>query len=287
MKIAIVGALLALISGSTAFAGAEHLAALPPGVELGVYDIVGSFRKVPTIAYEHVWYRWDRPIDLSARLNVVTARDRNPLLTVEPYGPGNLLGDIAAGGYDSLITDIAQQVAALKTTVIVRFAPEMDHVSRVPWSLKEPSAYIAAYRHFVTKFRSIAPNSRQCWSPVGDKGLEVYYPGDDVVDYTGFSIYEIPECSTTWVGHPQSFADWMNDKYPLLARFGKPIILTEVGVVSTTDQKAWIRSAFASIGSYPLVKVFVYYNATDPVSWARWGGPKKPSWVINPALFKN
>jgi len=48
MKIAIVGALLALISGSTAFAGAEHLAALPPGVELGVYDIVGSFRKVPT-----------------------------------------------------------------------------------------------------------------------------------------------------------------------------------------------------------------------------------------------
>ena len=159
------------------------------------------------------------------------------MLTVEPYGPGNLLGDIAAGGYDSLITDIAQQVAALKTTVIVRFAPEMDHVSRVPWSLKEPSAYIAAYRHFVTKFRSIAPNSRQCWSPVGDKGLEVYYPGDDVVDYTGFSIYEIPECSTTWVGHPQSFADWMNDKYPLLARFGKPIILAEVGVVSTTDQK--------------------------------------------------
>jgi hypothetical protein len=48
MKIKIIGALLALISGSTAFAGSQHLAALPPGVELGVYDIVGSFRKVPT-----------------------------------------------------------------------------------------------------------------------------------------------------------------------------------------------------------------------------------------------
>ena len=35
MKIAIVGALLALISSNTAFAGAEHLAALPPGSGVG------------------------------------------------------------------------------------------------------------------------------------------------------------------------------------------------------------------------------------------------------------
>jgi hypothetical protein len=48
MKIKIIGALLALISGGTAFAGSQHLAALPPGVELGVYDVVGSFRKLPS-----------------------------------------------------------------------------------------------------------------------------------------------------------------------------------------------------------------------------------------------
>jgi endoglucanase len=283
------------VSGGGVFASAasEHLAALPSGVELGFFDESGRFANVPTMAYEHVWYLWNEPTNLLAQLEVIAARGRTTLLTVEPFpikGIGStktLLPDITSGKYDSVIKTIAEEVRSFNAPVVIRFAPEMDHESPQPWSKKAPASYIAAYRHFATLFHRIAPNSSQCWSPVGDEGLEAYYPGGDVVDYTGFSIYEIPAVSTSWVGHPQSFADWMNDKYPHLAHFGKPIILAEVAVVSTTNQKDWMRAAFKSVGRYPLVNILVYYNAVDPVSWARWGGPAKPSWVIDPDVFRN
>jgi beta-mannanase len=275
---------------------AQHLNALPSTVEVGVYDSTRSFANVSTMAYEHIWYEWNQSNPILPQLQSIVARGRTPLLTVNPdpvtsIGGGNsLLSDIATGRYDRMIASLANQVHALGYPVIIRFAPEMDHdaASNFAWAKRPAASYIAAYRHFVTSFRKMAPNCPILWSPVGDDGAETYYPGGDVVDYVGFSIYEVPVCSTKWDGHPMSFADWMNKKYKKFSKFGKPVIIAEVGIYGhPAEQRAWMQAAYATVGRYPLVKVLVYYNAKDPVSWARWGGPVAPDWRINPAVFNN
>jgi endoglucanase len=126
------------------------------------------------------------------------------------------------------------------------------------------------------------------WCPVGNSGCERYYPGADVVDYTGYSLYELPAASTTWFGRGQSFAKWMNQKYPRFVGFNKPIIIAELGVCGTpAKQKVWMQEAFATVKNYTLVKVLVCFNAQDPVSWKQWGGAGAPNWAINPAIFTN
>jgi beta-mannanase len=92
--------------------------------------------------------------------------------------------------------------------------------------------------------------------------------------YTGYSLYEQADASKLWCGHERSFADWMNDKYPAFAKLGKPIMITELEIWgSPQKQRSWMEDAFATVGSYPLVKALIYFNAQDSVSWRKWGAP--------------
>jgi endoglucanase len=93
----------------------------------------------------------------------------------------------------------------------------MDCVSDKPWAIKPAADFIAAFRQFVTNFKRTSRTSFIVWSPVGNEGCEQYYPGDDVVDYTGYSLYELPAASINWFGREQSFADWMDQKYHILS----------------------------------------------------------------------
>jgi beta-mannanase len=80
----------------------------------------------------------------------------------------------------------------------------------------------------------------------------------------------------------------MNQKYPRFVTFNKPIIITELGVWDTpVKQEAWMQAAFAAVPNYPLLKVLVYFNTQDLVSWKKWGGVGAPSWFINPSIFTN
>lgn len=294
----------------------EHLAALPSTVDLGVFDNSHQFDNVRTITYELGWYRWENtPSKLLPQLQQTTAKGRIPLLTVEPNpittigNAKTLLPDIAAGKYDAVIRNLAKTIRSLGSPVLVRFAPEMECVTVRPWSMQEPVDYIAAFRRFVTTFKQVSPSSLIVWSPIGEGRLALkllvtdvatsstsglshssveYYPGDDVVDYTGCSIYEICTMSVIWVGHEQSFSDWMTKRYALLAQFNKPIIVTELGICDTPEkQKAWMEAAFASVGDFPLVRTLVYYSAQDANSWNLPTGLKHPDWSIDPAIFNN
>jgi endoglucanase len=293
---------------------AEHLKALPSTVDLGAYDNFHKLDSVRTITYEHIWCDWARytPGKLLPQLKEITAKGRIPLVTIEPYPIGSigsaetLLPDIGAGKYDSVTSALAKEIKSLGSPVLVRWGPEMEYAIK-PWSVKAPADYIAAYRHFVAKFKKISPSSSMVWSPVGEapipvsvllgsdtnsgemtKGCEQYYPGDDVVDYAGFSLYEVPAVSINWAGHPRSFADWMNQKYPRFVAFNKPIIIAELGVWDTAArQAAWMQAAFAAVPNYPLLKVLVYFNTQDLVSWKKWGGMGAPNWLINQAVFTN
>ena len=275
---------------------------LPEPVKLGVYDIPRAFDNLNTVSYEQTWCFWDKynvrkshrsPSSLLVQLKAMEAKGRTPIITIEPWqvasigSADSLLQDITAGKYDSLIKAIAKDANSAGICYI-RWAPEMEFAaSEYPWAHRAPSDYIAAYRHFVTVFKKIAPKSVMIWSPVGNDGLEAYYPGKDVVDYVGFSLYEVPAASTTWFGHPMSFDQWMQNKYARLAQFNKPLIITEFGVADTPEnQKKWLLEAFGATVNYPLLQIMVYFNAQDLHSWERWGAKGAPNWTIDPAIFK-
>ena len=276
---------------------------LPEPLKLGVYDIPRTFDTLHTVSFEETWCFWDKYNEalknhhhssrLLPQLKAMTARGRTPLITIEPWPVSSigtaehLLPDIIAGKYDVLIKALARDVNALGTPSYIRWGPEMEFVHEYPWACKPPADYVAAYRHFVTLFKKIAPKSVMIWSPVGNDGLQPYYPGDDVVDYVGFSLYEVPAASTSWFGHPMSFDEWMQNKYPRLSQFNKPLIIAELGVADDPQkQKEWLLSAFGATVNYPLLQALVYFNAQDLHSWEKWGAKGAPNWTIDPAIFK-
>src|SRR5262249_39906049 len=181
---------------------------------------------------------------------------------------------------------ISREVALLRSPSYIRWGAEMEFTDDYPWARKPASDYIEAFRHFAIAFKQGCPTARMLWSPVGNEGCQAYYPGDDVVDYAGLSIYELPVSSARWFGRPMSFVDWMQDKYPRIAQYNKPIIIVELGVSDAPEnQKVWLANAFAVVPDYPLIKALIYFNTQDTHSWKRWGANGAPNWSINPALF--
>lgn len=262
-------------------------------VDIGAYDPFHKLDKVPLV-YENIWYRWDTGTRLRQQLKMVTAKNRTPILTIEPWeiksigSKDSLLPDIAAGKYDKVTTKIAETVKTLDSLVIIRWGHEAECVPTYSWSRRPPADYIAAFREVAAIFKRVAPQSLILWSPVGNKGCEVYYPGDDAVDFVGFTLFEFPSVSVGWMGHPMSFADWMDDKYPRVSGFNKPVIVAEVGIYDTPkNQKIWWKAAVASVDRFPLVRAMLYFNVKDTFSWAKWGGgTETPDWRISPAVFE-
>jgi endoglucanase len=265
-----------------------------PTVDAGVYDRTHTFDRIHTLAYEVIWCNWQeyREGQLLPELKKVALRGRTPMITIEPWNipsigtESSLLTDIAAGKYDPLTSKMAREIAFLTSPTYIRWGAEMEFTEDYPWAKKPANDYIAAFRHFAKIFKEGCPTFRMVWSPVGNEGCQAYYPGDDVVDYAGLSIYELPIASTRWFGHPMSFVDWMQNKYPRIAQYHKPIIVVELGVSDTAEhQKNWLANAFAVVPDYPLIKALIYFNTEDIHSWKKWGAKGAPNWSINPALF--
>jgi cellulose synthase (UDP-forming) len=274
----------------------EHLNHLPPTVDLGAYDNQHRFDDLRTLKYEMIWSDLDkyRSGRLRPELTKIASKGRTPIVTIEPYpiprigGSETLLPDITAGKYDEVILAMATETESLGSPVFIRFAPEMDMTTDKPYARKPPEVFIPAYQHFVLVFREASPTSLLVWTSVGNQGGEKYYPGDDYVDYTGYSLYEQADASKLWCGHERSFAQWMDEKYPAFAKLGKPVIITELGICgSPQKQRSWMVDAFATVANYPLVKALIYFNAQDTVSWKKWGAPGAPNWRINPSVFSN
>jgi beta-mannanase len=273
--------------------------------DLGVYDPDRAFDKAAGIRYEQIWVDWSRDSAKSVlvQLQAITAKGRTPILSIDPNpirkvgSAKSLLGDVAAGRYDKVTRAYAAAVKAVSSPVIVRWGPEMERDNNTPWSGKPAADYIAAYRHFATAFHVAAPGTPLVWSPLGREGSDTapagtvtsdsYYPGDEFVDFVGFSVYEYPKCTIQWYGVPRSFADWMQEKYPPLAKFGKPVIIVELGVFdSPANQEEWVKAAFSSLDQFPLVKIVIYYDAKDPVNWSKFvEGAVAPDWHINPTAL--
>ncbi len=268
---------------------------LPYGrMSIGAYDPNGLLSD-EDMDIEHVYLTWRRENadEFSAAIWDILMRGHVPFITLEPFPfewggmtTATLFTDILNGKYDGTIVNICDVVqSAAPSTVLIRWGHEPELVRRVaPWSKwhkDNPTMYVPAYRHFVKTCRKAgAYNSMFVLGTTGGVGAENYYPGDEWVDFVGLGLLSDPVWSKLW-NAPYPFASYFASRYTRLARFGKPIILAEVG--ASEDKLEWIIAARASWNSFPMLQGFVWFNDINPVSH---DGTYFPDFQIGPEEWK-
>jgi hypothetical protein len=174
-------------------------------------------RPAVAVSFSHIPLSGDDETNVRAAADQVRANGGMLLLTLEPHA-----------GLAAVTPKVAAEVAALLAEinnggvpVIVRFGHEMNG-SWYEWG-QQPTAYVAAFRTLALALREGAPGSATMWAPnnaggyafiggpaaaapgtadfalldtdrdgvltIADDAYAPYYPGDDVVDWVGMSLY--------------------------------------------------------------------------------------------------
>ena len=266
-------------------------------VNYGVYDFDQRkpFSEAKGMAVEHIFLSWmssDVGDTISSSFAYANERNRWLMITIEPFvaegrNRYQLLEDIVAGAYDSIIASVCQSMGSLQSSLFVRWGHEMDTGdARYPWSGANGESYKAAYRHFAARCRVAAPKILFVWSPRGDPNLAEYYPGREYVDLVGLSLYELPAYDLDHFGKVQNFRDAFSPRYNRVSAFEHAVMIAEMGVSGDPKHQArWMADFFRSLRYFPRLRTVVYFNAKDsPGAW-----PEKygiPDWKIDPSIFE-
>ena len=189
---------------------------------------------------------------------------QHPELPLREERDSHGLGAVARGDYDKYIDDWAESAARFKRPLFVRFAHEMNDPYRYPWGPQNNTKeeFMSAWRRVVTRFRAAgATNVIWVWSPhVAYQYWELYYPGNATVDWvaTGaLNFGPIAQWSNWW-----TFDEIFGARYPLLAGFGKPVMVAEFGSLAVGGNRAeWYYKALSTLpAKYPAVKALLFFE---------------------------
>ncbi len=170
-------------------------------------------------------------------------------------------GPITSGQYDSNIDALGGYLKQGGVPVFLRVEYEVNR-----W-FPDPSAYVAAYKHIVTRLRGDGvQNVAYVWHPHDTVGGQIndYYPGDDWVDWVAVSM--LPNVEVT---------------FPILG-FGKahhkPLMIAEAtpagfGVSNVGAWNDWFGKVTGAISTYD-IKAFCYVNQ----DWAIYGDEGQTGW---------
>jgi len=265
---------------------------------LGAYDPHDRFSDTNQPQIEHIFVYWqvvDRAM-LARKMRLARDKGRILMVTVEPYTKAanwrdhgdRLFADIEQGAFDPQIAAVCGAADDFPGELWIRWGHEMeDPTGRYPWARRDARGYIAAYRKFVDTCRKFAPRARFIWSPKGERGLAAYYPGNAYVDMVGVSVWGLEKWDRDQYGHPRGFAETFDEKYWRVERFGKPVIIAELGAAGGKAYRLkWlseISRLSADRTSFPLLAGIVYFNDKEPHHWPK--GYGSPDWRISVAAF--
>jgi hypothetical protein len=174
------------------------------------------------------------------------------------------MADIAKGKYDAYIAAWATEAKDMKNTIFIRLGHEMNDPYRYPWGPQNNSAmdFVAAWKHVHQIFTAIgAKNVIWVWSPHPSYGwFDAFYPGEKYVDWVGVNIlnYGTAAIWSKW----WTFAEMFGTHYAELAKYGKPIMITEFGCLAVGGNRAdWFKEALSGIPvNYPAVKAVLFFH---------------------------
>lgn len=212
----------------------------------------------------------------------------------------NLLGEISAGQWDSYIQRWingfkwfqSSYAADKKPKVLLRFAHEFNG-GWYAWG-NDPAGYINAWRYLHNKFEQAGINNQIEWVWCANNAnvdsynnMTLYYPGDDVVDWTGIDGYNWGSnySFSRWKSFDETFSlpyNTLVSNYP-----SKPILLGEVASTEPADlpnpsygqtgnntdagesKSVWVQNMFTRIKTdYPAIRAVAWFNINKELSWA-------------------
>jgi hypothetical protein len=223
-------------------------------------------------------------------LTLIANAGHIPMLTWEPwttefdeasFGPRDqrafrTMRDVGRGVYDSYVREWARECMRWGRPILLRFGHEMNNPF-YPWSFttgNTPDDFKAAWRRVWRIFRdSGCRNVAWVWTPLASPRFEVYYPGEEFVDWVGVTVLNY---GPKWPPHRwQPFDELLASPYRRLAPMGKPILIPELGSVGTAHEKAeWHARALVSLqATYPLVRLAIFFDAPNDTSHFKEGIP--------------
>lgn len=193
--------------------------------------------------------------------------DKHPQIPLRDQRDRHGMAAVASGEYDFYLDAWASSAAKFGKPIFIRLGHEMNDPYRYPWGPQNNTnlEFIAAWKHVVERFRHAgATNVLWVWSPhVAYEYWETYYPGSDYVDWvaTGaLNFGPIAQWSRWW-----TFKEIFGEKYPMLASFGKPVMVAEFGSLAVGGSRAgWYRDALTDLKTkYPAVRAVLFFNVRD------------------------
>jgi endoglucanase len=287
--------LSALFAAGLLFA-TDALAAPPGTVPFGAYDPGGDFTDDPEPVIEHLFLPWEDVYlpSLNDADAYALERNRALLVTLEPWTWSRserntaqyLRAGIAKGEYDQNMRDICTVMGGLKSPVTLRWAHEMDDESgQFIWAGWNPDDYISAFRRMITICREAAPNISVMWSPLGDEGMEVYYPGDDYVDIVGISVFGLQAWDQGKYDHDRTYSEIMEPRYRRAAAFGKPVVVAELGYSGNQAYvDSWENSVRVARPDLPNLVGVVYFDQREVYPWPENYG--LPDWRLDNRVIR-
>jgi hypothetical protein len=262
-----------------------------PGGKTGAEDDITSAdvesyeqtvgREVAWVYFSNNWYRSRAfPLDTATWIReggkvpfirlMLRSSNENP--TPDPL---YTLAAIAKGDFDADLKAWGTSARNFATPLIVEWGTEMNGYWfpwNARWNGREEGAerFRNAYRHLVTTIN--APNITWVFHVNADDDpvqlwnrLEHYYPGDDVVDWLGVSVYgaQTPQ-DNYWTDPVEQLAAVI----PRLEKLAhKPIFLLEFGVTTNSPlgkASDWADSLFTALleHRWPSIKGFAWWNET-------------------------
>lgn len=167
---------------------------------------------------------------------------------------------IAAGQYDGLIRQRAQEMKEMGKPVFLEWRWEMDRPN-LGAEVGSPADYIAAWKHIREVFaEQHVTNVAWVWCPTA-KGFAngtagAYYPGDSEVDWICADVYPPAGPLSSFADVARPFLDWASHHV-------KPIIIGEYGVrlsYSPQERAQWLRAAAETVAADRQIKALVYFD---------------------------
>jgi hypothetical protein len=201
------------------------------------------------------WIRW------------LAAHGKYVHIALEPNDGLNMVRD------DAYLRRIADQLAASKAKVFLRFGSEMNG----EWTnYHNPKEYKEKFRLVHAVMRKRAPNVAMVWCPYATpvRVIPDYYPGDDATDWVGVNMYSViyhnnrlnAPCETE---HPNDLLDAVYSRYAKR----KPMMICEFAATHYSECDRKWRPDFAAlkIGTlyralprlYPRVKAINYFDLSS------------------------
>ena len=264
---------------------ASFLEAGTGAVAFGDFELESALDIASKIRHEFIDFEGSSIERMEAAVEQAVEKDQVTLLSWGPKFDGRpadstaLLEEIAAGDFDEYIAEAAAVLRDFRQPVILRFAHEMDHGTDElhPWAGHPPEVFITAWRRVHGIFQEQgATNVLFAWTPGGYfiNGLftsDYWYPGDDVVDFVGFSVYAFWRWEEWDAERAQSHAfrspeELILPRYLALAAHGKPVIIPELGIDLYASQDelqiGWLIDLVDFIDrDLPQLVAIVYFHA--------------------------